>query len=372
MSKVFPENYYVEKLIKKLSKFGSLFNYEVLGEVSVKDRTIPIYGLQLGQTDPSVPVLGIFAGVHGLEKIGTHIIVNYLNTLASNLNWDTSLTSSLEKIKIVTIPIVNPGGMYLRKRSNPNGVDLMRNAPVDAESGGVFLGSGHRISKRLPWYRGEQGVLEYENQVLRDFVIKNMMPSPFAMSVDIHSGFGWHDRLWYPYAKSYLPFDQTRITSVFARYLKLSHPYHRYIVEKQSDSYLIHGDMWDHIYDIHKSLYGSSQDSQSLALHSQMNLEHKQLMSNVFDSRFSAPEDHKKIFIPWTLEVGSWSWLLRKPHRIFSTSGLFHTEKTTNKYAFTMRKHWGLLDFFQRMTIHYRTWVREQEPKKGLDSAVGF
>lgn len=229
----------------------------------------------------------------------------------------------------------------------------MRNAPVDAESGGVFLGSGHRISNKLPWYRGEPGVLEYENIILKDFVVKNMMPSPFAMSVDIHSGFGWHDRLWYPYGKSHQPFDQTRITSVFARYLKLSHPYHRYIVEKQSDSYLINGDMWDYIYDVHKELYGSS-----------LNLCTEDQRSNTHES--------KNIFIPWTLEVGSWSWLLRKPHRIFSTSGLFHTEKTTNKYAFTMRKHWGLLDFFQRMTIHYRTWVREQEPKKSLDRAVGF
>lgn len=363
VSKVFPENYYVEKLIKKLSKFGSLFQHEVLGEVSVKNRTIPIYGLQLGAQDPSLPVLGVFAGVHGLEKIGTHIIVNYLNTLASNLNWDTSLISSLEKMRIVTIPIVNPGGMYMNRRSNPNGVDLMRNAPVDAESSGVFLGSGHRYSNKLPWYRGEENILEYENAILRDFVVKNMMSAPFAMSVDIHSGFGWHDRLWYPYAKSYKPFDQTRVTSVFARYLKLSHPYHRYIVEKQSDSYLIHGDMWDYIYDIHKE---KSLSSERLS----------KLTSSAFNAATSAnmssEEIYKNIYIPWTLEIGSWSWLLRKPHRIFSTSGLFHTEKTTNKYAFTMRKHWGLLDFFQRMTIHYRTWVREQESEKSLDRAVGF
>lgn len=338
MSDIFPENYYVEKVIKKLSKFGSLFQYDVLGEVPVKGRTLPIYGLRLGGDDPSLPVLGVFGGVHGLERIGTHVIMNYLNTLAHNLNWDTSLIANLQKIRIVSIPIINPGGMYLHKRSNPNGVDLMRNAPIDAESAGVFLGSGHRISKKLPWYRGEKGILENENVILKDFVTKHMLTSPFSMSLDIHSGFGWHDRLWYPYAKSQKPFDETRVTSVFARYLKLSHPYHRYIVEKQSDSYLIHGDMWDYMYDTHKQV-------------------------NVANSN---------VYVPWTLELGSWSWLLRKPHRIFSTSGLFHTEKTSNKYAFVMRKHWGLLDFFQKMTIHHRAWVGEQTPEESLNRAIGF
>lgn len=338
MSKIFPENYYVEKVIKKLSKFGSLFDYEVLGEVQVKGRTLPIYGLRLGAADSELPVLGVFGGVHGLEKIGTHVIVNYLNKLSSQLSWDTSLINSLEKIRIVTIPIVNPGGMYLNKRSNPNGVDLMRNAPIDAEAGGVFLGSGHRFSKKLPWFRGTPERLEDENVILKNFVAKHMLKAPFSMALDIHSGFGWHDRLWYPYGKSLKPFPDIRVTNVFARYLKLSHPYHKYIVEKQSDSYMIHGDMWDYMYDFHKTLNAKNTNT----------------------------------FVPWTLELGSWSWLLRRPYRVFRASNLFHTEKNSDRYGVVMRKHWGLLDFFQRMTIHHRAWVGQQVGEEALDSAIGF
>ncbi len=335
MKNIFLEQSYVEKVIKKLSKLGSLFQYETLAEVKVKNKVFPIYGLQIGPNDKNLPVMGLFGGVHGLEKIGTHVIVNYLNSLANKINWNIALTKNLETLRVVSIPIVNPGGMYLRNRSNPNGVDLMRNAPVDAEMGKAFWPAGQTLSPKIPWYRGNPQDMELENKVLFDFVSKNLYPAPFSMALDIHSGFGWQDRMWYPYGKTMRPFDDEALARKIARYFKVSHPFHNYKFEKQSDSYMIHGDMWDHMYDSFKKLNYNSK------------------------------------FLPWTLEIGSWSWLLSRPHRIFNAAGLFHTDDSS-KYAYVMRKHWGLLDFFKDMTIHHKAWVKEQGSKEDLNRIVGF
>jgi hypothetical protein len=63
----------------------------------------------------------------------------------------------LQRLHIVFMPIVNPGGMLRGTRANPQGVDLMRNAPVQAQDGAPPLLSGQRIGPWLPWYRGPAG-----------------------------------------------------------------------------------------------------------------------------------------------------------------------------------------------------------------------
>ena len=333
MRNSFLEQSYVEKVIKKLKRLGSLFQYETLAEIKVKGKTVPIYGLQIGPQDKSLPVLGLFGGVHGLEKIGTHVIVNYLNSLSNKIAWNIALTKNLENLRVVSIPIVNPGGMFLNRRSNPQGVDLMRNAPVDAEKGKLFWPSGQTVSSKIPWFRGNPQDMEIENKVLESFVSTHMFQAPFSMALDIHSGFGLRDRLWYPYGKTLNPMPDEALARKLARYFKVSHPFHRYIFEKQSDSYMIHGDMWDHLYD-----------------------------------KFKATNAETK-FIPWTLEIGSWSWLLSRPHHIFNISRLFHTDDSA-KYSRVMRTHWGLLDFFKDMTVHHKAWVKEQITKEDLNRLI--
>jgi hypothetical protein len=82
--------------------------------------------------DPAAPAIGYFGGVHGLERIGADVVIAYLQSIVQRLRWDTTLHAQFEKLRMVFVPVVNPGGMLLRTRANPNGVDLMRNAPLDA------------------------------------------------------------------------------------------------------------------------------------------------------------------------------------------------------------------------------------------------
>ncbi|MBY0370110.1 DUF2817 domain-containing protein, partial [bacterium] len=151
----FPEMLELERL---LADIGPRARVKVLGQVHHKELSFPLYSIAFGSTDPQAPTLGLFGGVHGLERIGSQVLLSYLRTFTELMRWDSAMAHLLERSRIVFMPIVNPGGMYLMSRSNPNGVDLMRNAPVHAEKASALaLYSGHRLSRRLPWYRGPAG-----------------------------------------------------------------------------------------------------------------------------------------------------------------------------------------------------------------------
>lgn len=226
---------------------------ETLGEVEAKGGRLPVHSLIIGPDDPSLPCFGLFAGVHGLENVGTHVAVHYLQSFVNQLSWDEGLQERMTRSRLIAVPLINPGGMYLKTRSNPEGIDLMRNAPQDSVEPTHFLVGGHRFSPKLPWYRGKAGApMAKENQFLTEFLIKELFPARVALSLDIHSGFGMRDRLWFPYAKTKSPFPGFRESQALKDLLRFSYPHHIYKIEGQAESYLTSGDYWDFIYDLHR------------------------------------------------------------------------------------------------------------------------
>src|SRR5690606_499990 len=127
----------------------------VLTRVNVRGHSMPVWGISMGASDPRAPSLAYVGGVHGLERIGTQVVLAYLHTLSVRLSWDRVLHDTLARVRLFFVPLVNPGGMWLGTRANPRGVDLMRNAPRHPEGRGTFLVGGQRLSARLPWYAGE-------------------------------------------------------------------------------------------------------------------------------------------------------------------------------------------------------------------------
>ncbi len=308
----------LEKLNRFIEQAPEFCTSECLGHVTAKGVSLPIYSLTIGPKDPALPTFGLFGGVHGLEKIGSHIIINYFKFLSKQLLWDKSLQDLFKVSRLVSIPIVNPGGMYLNRRSNPNGVDLMRNAPIEGEGSKWNLVSGQRLSSYLPWFRGhpEKG-MEFENTILVDFVKKHMFSAPFSMALDIHSGFGMRDRLWYPYSKTRKPFPLlSSIEKIESRY-RDSLPYSRYLMEPQSSSYLINGDIWDYLFDLHHQSSASD-----------------------------------KVFLPWCLELGSWIWVKKNPLQAFDPKGYFNPI-LPHRYDRVMRSHRDLIDLFHKITVFH-------------------
>jgi hypothetical protein len=291
-----------------------------LERIEHEGTSLPIHGITVGPDDPSLPTLGLFGGVHGLERIGAHVVIHVLEVLVSRLAWDSELRDQLSRARIVAIPAVNPQGMLRRTRSNAKGVDLMRNAPVDAGGKVTWLVGGHRMGPWLPWFRGVEGAeMEREAQVLIDFVRAELFHSEFAISLDVHSGFGSVDRLWYPYARA--PGEYPREPECLALGARLTEyePHHVYTVEPQAQQYTTHGDLWDHVFDLHRSQVGTNGG----------------------------------LYLPWTLEMGSWVWIRKNPWQIFDALGAFNPIKP-HRYGRTMRRHARLVEFLWSVLLSGR------------------
>ena len=50
------------------------------------------------------------------------------------------------------------------------------------------------------------------------------------------------------------------------------------------------------------------------------------------------------MFLPWTLEMGSWAWVRKNPLQVFQALGFFNPIKP-HRYARTMRRHARLVEF---------------------------
>ena len=288
-----------------------LSSMRVLDTVTtLQGETLPIHALTIGCADLGAPTLALTGGVHGLERIGSQVVVAFLRSLLQELRWNEGLRARFRTLRVVAVPLVNPGGYLARTRANPRGVDLMRNAPVDADRTSRFgLVGGHRLSPRLPWYRGVLGApMEREAQAVTAWIESEVFASERALLVDCHSGFGFRDRLWYPYARTQSPFPRVREALALARSLTETFPQHGYVIEPQSASYTTHGDLLDHLFDRHAARPGAG------------------------------------LFLPWTLEMGSWRWLARRPWHALSPLAWFNPIDA-HAHARVLRQHLLLFRF---------------------------
>jgi hypothetical protein len=259
----------------------------VVAQVADGERRFPLYALRLGTSSTQAPAVGFFAGVHGLERIGTHVVLAFLASLVARLDRDESFERLLAEVRLVFMPLINPAGMQRGTRSNANGVDLMRNAPLDSNERVAFLLGGHRLSRRLPWYRGDAGApLEPESEALCRLVREELLSRPLSLALDCHSGFGLRDRIWFPYAHTRRPFVHLAEVHALMGLFCESHPRHSYLFEPQSRRYLAHGDLWDYL------SAGASANA--------------------------------RVFLPLTLEMGSWRWVRKSPRQLLSRLGLFN------------------------------------------------
>jgi hypothetical protein len=308
------------KMLRKiLPELEGHARIEVIDTVKVDKQEFPIFGIVIGPDDKSLPTFGLFGGVHGLEKIGTHIAIMHLKHISQQLKWDQTVQDMFTKTRLVAIPLVNPSGMFLNRRSNKNGVDIMRNGPTEDVDVPNNLISGHSVGPWLPWFKGFDK-METETKALTKFVSDEMFDADVSLALDLHSGFGMVDRLWFPYARSVDPFPSYDQALEMKKLVDRNIPYHTYQIEPQADSYLINGDPWDYIYDQHYE-------------------KHK----------------GKKLFIPWTLEIGSWVWIRKNPKQLFSYNGIFNPI-IPHRYERVMRRHRYLLDFYQRAVLNHSSW----------------
>ena len=297
---------------------GAHFEARTMCEVNHGGLRMPVYLVTMGNPDPDAPAVGYFGGIHGLERIGAEVVLAYLQNIAGRLRWDSTMHTLLESVRLVFMPLVNPGGLWSGTRANPNGVDLMRNAPVESVEHVPWLIGGQRFSPRLPWFRGvPDQPMELENQAVCEVVTRELLTRRFSISVDCHSGFGVADRIWFPYAHTRVPIGHLAEMHALKDLLQETLCNYRYIFEPQSRQYLTHGDLWDHLYLLSKQL------------------------------------DH--VFLPMTLEMGSWSWVKKNPRQFFSLLGNFNP-LIAHRHQRVLRRHVPLLEFFAHAVCSHERW----------------
>lgn len=321
----FPELVELERLIDECA---GVLQVRVVHRVPVGERLFPVYAITLGNPDPAVPAVGFFGGVHGLERIGAEVVIAYLRSLAMRLQWDDLLHRQLESLRLVFMPLINPGGVWLGTRANPNGVDLMRNAPVDARERVPLLVGGQRLTSWLPWYRGRAGeAMEAEAAALCAVVSEELLSRNFAIALDCHSGFGLTDRIWFPYAHTALPIEHLPEIHALKTIFDRTHPHHRYVFEPQSRQYLTHGDLWDFLY----------------------------------RNNTAAPA---RTFLPLTLEMGSWMWVKKNPRQLFSRHGIFNP-LINHRLQRVLRRHLAWFDFLARAAASHARWLPRERQRDG-------
>ena len=318
----------LNELQRLLDQAPAALSVRIAHQVEVDGASFPIHVLTLGNPSPSVPAIGYFGGVHGLERIGTRVLLVFLQGLLQRLKWDPLLHRQLELLRMVFVPLVNPGGMWQGTRCNPAGVDLMRNAPLDSLERVPYMLGGQRFSAALPWYRGPLGApMQPESRVLEQVVAEELGGRRFSVALDCHSGFGLRDRIWFPYAHTAKPFPHLAEIHALKDLFEQTYPTHNYVVEPQSRQYLAHGDLWDHFY---------------------------------LNAR--AEGGGERVFLPLTLEMGSWLWVKKNPRQLFSRQGLFNP-RPGHRLRRILRHHLVWLDFLARATCGWENWLPQGQAR---------
>lgn len=320
----------MDELLSILEQGRPWLKWRVVGEAKgAGGRTWPLLVITMGPEDRRCPAVGYFGGVHGLERIGAVVVVSFLRSLVQRLAWDELLRQQVGQVRMVFMPLVNPEGLMAGTRSNGQGIDLMRNSPVEAKEGIPWLLGGHRLSPYLPWFRGAADApMQSESRALCEVVEEELLTRPLAISIDCHSGFGLSDRIWFPYAFTRQPIEHLPEMMALTMIFDATQMYHRYVLEPQSLQYLTHGDLWDHLY------------QRSLAR-------------------------GETLFLPLTLEMGSWLWVKKNPRQLFTRHGIFNPLIQHRQHR-VIRRHLGCLDFFSRAAISHRHWLPDAARRHAL------
>ncbi len=212
--------------ICRLENIGSSYGGRPIYAVVVSDN------VDQEEIEPEFRLIG---AIHGDEKAGGMVALNYLRNLADNADTSPMCEYVVETAETWVIPVMNPDGYYSNSRYNGNGVDLNRNLGYQWQSGGGG-GSG-------PFS-------EPETQHLRDITMKdwpaqNGLENPFCASMSLHGGEACFNYVW-NYSSAAVP-DTSLIVAMANDYAGLCQVPGFWVTEGWA-WYIIHGDVNDWSY----------------------------------------------------------------------------------------------------------------------------
>ena len=70
------------------------------------------------------------------------------------------------------------------------------------------------------------------------------------------------------------------------------------------------------------------------------------------------------VFLPLTLEMGSWLWVKKNPRQLFSRLGMFNPV-IAHREQRVLRRHLPLLDFLLRAALSHARWLPGEAERDG-------
>src|ERR1700760_1347824 len=77
-----------EELKAILEASSAIFEIRNVCETRVRGRTFRVFTASIGSTDPLAPAIGFFGGIHGLERIGSQLVLAFMRALLARPVWD--------------------------------------------------------------------------------------------------------------------------------------------------------------------------------------------------------------------------------------------------------------------------------------------
>ena len=84
----------------------SKFTVQTESSIFLDKQTLPIYSIEVCPFKPGLPTVIFSGGVHGIERIGSQVLLSYMDMLSSRSPWDSLVQHQLDQLNIIFIPIV--------------------------------------------------------------------------------------------------------------------------------------------------------------------------------------------------------------------------------------------------------------------------
>ena len=84
------------RLERLLAEAPEVITVDTLSRVALNDVDLPIYRVDLGSDAPDAPVVLLVGGVHGIERIGSEVVMAWLRNLLARSSWDSHLQALLD------------------------------------------------------------------------------------------------------------------------------------------------------------------------------------------------------------------------------------------------------------------------------------
>ncbi|MDK9698849.1 MAG: DUF2817 domain-containing protein [bacterium] len=167
---------------------------------SVQNR--PLVTITIGNNINSAgfdnrPGIMLSSTLHGNEKPGVPLLLNFAEWLLDSTAADARLTRLLNECRVLLMPLSNPDGYTLNQRANANGVDLNRNYPCKTSADSLDSPAGRQPETQaiMAWVAHTQPLLAANYHT--GTIVVNW---PFDTDFDAGANASYPlqpDRMWY-------------------------------------------------------------------------------------------------------------------------------------------------------------------------------